>query len=77
MEFAAPTPPCKPKVKAYASNESAMCHYCRFARATLSLPSMEGFDTDFDLGVEQGDSNQSDGLSKCFSYTLIVHYGIN
>jgi len=31
VEFATPTPPSMPKVKAYASNESTMSDYCRFA----------------------------------------------
>ena len=52
LEFAAPTPPSITKVKAYASNESSMSNYCRFAQVVLSLPLMEGVDLDFDLGIE-------------------------
>jgi len=45
-----------PKVEAHASNESAICDYCRIAHAAPSLPTMEGFNAHFDLGIEQGDS---------------------
>ena len=31
VEFAAPMPPTIPEVEAYASNESFMSDYCRFA----------------------------------------------
>ena len=41
-----------PEVETYASSESSMSDYCRFAQAVLSLPHMEDFDVDFDLGVE-------------------------
>jgi len=34
-----------------------MSDYCIFAQAVRSLPPGEGFDTDFDLGVEQGDGS--------------------
>jgi len=60
VEFAALVPPSIPMVEAHASNEYAMSEYCTFAQAVLSLPPMEGFDVDFDLGIEQGDSGQSD-----------------
>jgi len=49
------------KVEAHASNESTMSDYYRFSQAILSLPPMEGFDTEFNLGVEQGDMSQSGG----------------
>ena len=52
VEFAAPTPPSITKVKAYASNESSMSNYCRFAQVVLSLPHSEGVDLDFDLRIE-------------------------
>ena len=55
-----------PKVEAHASNKSFMSDYCRFAQDVLSLPLMEGFDADFDLGVEQIDSSPSDGPQKQF-----------
>jgi len=64
VEFAAPMPPSIPKVEAYASNEFAMSDYYRFAQSVLSSPPIEGFDVDFDLGVEQGNSSQSNGLRK-------------
>ena len=60
MEFVVLALPSIPKVEVYASNESTMSDYCRFAQAVLSLPPMERFDANFDLGVEQGDSGQSD-----------------
>ena len=53
-------PPSIPKVKAYASNESPMSEYCRFAQVVLSLPPLEGVDLDFDLGIEHDDSGQFD-----------------
>jgi len=65
-EFAAHMPPSIPKAEAHASNESAMSEYCRFAQVILSLSHVEGFDADFDLGVKQGDSNQSNGQCKQF-----------
>jgi len=50
VEFATPIPPNIPKVKGHASDESAMSDYCK--QAVLSLPPMEGFDAEFDLGIE-------------------------
>jgi len=52
VEFATPTPPSIPEVEAYASNESSMSDYCRFAQLVRSLPRMEGVDLDFDIGIE-------------------------
>ena len=52
MEFVAPMLPSIPKFEAHASNESSMSDYCRFAQVVLSLPPMQGFDVDFNLGVE-------------------------
>jgi len=66
VKFAAPVSPGIPKVQVHASNESTMSDYCRFARALLSLPPIEGSDAEFDLGVKQGDSSQFDGLRKRF-----------
>jgi len=60
VELAASMPPSIPKVDAHASNESTVRDYCRFAQVVLSLPPTEGFDADFDPGIEQGDSGQSD-----------------
>jgi len=57
VEFATPMLPDIPNIEAHASNEYAMSDYCTFAQAVLSLPPMEGFDADFDLGVELGDSS--------------------
>ena len=59
MEFAAHMPPSIPKVQVHSSNESTVSVYCRFVQAVLSLRPMEGFD--FDMGIEQGNSGQSDG----------------
>ena len=61
MEFAAPTPPSISKVETYASNESSMSDYCRFAQVVLSLPPIEGVDFDFDLGIEHDNSSPSNG----------------
>ena len=66
MEFAAPMPSTVPKVKAYASNESPMSDYCRFAKVVLSFPPLEGVDVDFDVGIEQDNSGQSDGRRTWF-----------
>jgi len=61
VEFATPTPPSIPEIEAHASNESTMNDHYRFAQVVLSLPYRQGVDADFDLGVEQGDSDQFDG----------------
>ena len=66
MEFAAPMPPNKPDVEAPASNESSMSDYYRFAQTVLSMPPVEGFDADFDEGVERVDDNPSDGPQERF-----------
>ena len=63
-EFTTPMPPSIPKVEAHTSNMSAMSDSCRFSQVVLSLLPIEGFDIDFDLGVEQGDSSLSDWLRK-------------
>ena len=52
VEFTAPIPPNTPKVKVPVPNESSMSNYCHFTQAILSMPTMEGFDGGFDLGVE-------------------------
>jgi len=52
VEFAAPTLPNMPKVKAHVCNESSMSDYCRFAQAILSLPPIEGLNADLDSGIE-------------------------
>ena len=49
-----------PEVETYASSESFMSYYCRFAQVVFSLPHMEGVDLDFDLGIEYDDSGPSD-----------------
>jgi len=38
---------------------------------------MEGFDVDFDLGVEQGESSQLKGYVSDLSCIPTVRYGIN
>ena len=60
MEFSAPTPPNKLKVKAPASNDSSMSEYCRFAHIVHSMPPLEDFDANFDVGVEQVDGSPYD-----------------
>ena len=52
VEFAAPMPPNTPKVEVPVLDESSISDYCRFAQVVLSMPPMEGFDANFDLGVE-------------------------
>ena len=61
MEFSAPMPPNKPEVEIPVSNDFSMTEYCRFAQVVHSMPSLEGFDADFDVGVEQVDGNLSNG----------------
>ena len=53
-------PPNTPKVEVPVLDESSISDYCRFAQVVLSMPPMEGFDADFDLGVEQVNSNPPD-----------------
>jgi len=60
VEFAVPMPPSIPKAEVYASNESSMNDYYRFAQVLLSSPLMEGVDLDFDLGIEYDDSGPLD-----------------
>ena len=38
-----------------------MSDYCRFAQTVLSMPFVEGFDADFDVGIERVDDSPSDG----------------
>jgi len=52
VEFSASMPPNKPEVEAPISNDSSMSDSCRFAQVVHSMPPMEGFDADFDVGVE-------------------------
>ena len=66
VEFATPTPPSIYEVKAYASNESSMSDYCRFAQVVLSMPPIEGFDLDFNVGFEQVDGSPSYGPQERF-----------
>jgi len=41
-------------------NESSMSDYCRFMHIVHSMSPMEGFDADFELGVEQVNSDSRD-----------------
>jgi len=66
-----------PRVEAHASNDSTMSEYCRFAQSVLSLAPMEGFDADFDLGIEQRNGGSLMGYVHDLSRTLTVHYAIN
>ena len=68
VEFTAPMPPSTPEVGVYASNESSMSDYCKFAQVVLSLPPMEGVNLDFDLGIEHDDSGPFDGA--CYQLFL-------
>ena len=43
-----------------------MSDYPRFSQTILSLLPVKGFEADFDLEVEQGDSSKSDGLHRLF-----------
>ena len=59
-------PPNEPLVGAHFSNDSLMSEYCRFAQVVHSMPPLEGFDVDFDVGVEQVDGSPSDGQRERF-----------
>jgi len=76
VEFTTPMPPNKPKIEAPAPNESSTSDYCRFAQTTLSIPLMEGFDADFDVGVEQVDGTQvlSLFLSLVLIFTIFLQF---
>jgi len=52
VEFPASKPPNMPAVEVPMPNESSMSNNCRFTQVVFSMPPMEGFDVDFDLGVE-------------------------
>jgi len=56
----------KPEVKDLISNEPLMSDYSKFAQTVLSMPSMEGFDVDFDVGVERIDDSPSDDPQERF-----------
>jgi len=66
VEFATPMPPNKTEIKAPVSSESSMSNCCRFAQTVLSMPPMEGFDVDFNVGVEWVNDSPSDGPQKRF-----------
>ena len=57
-------PPNKPEVEPPIPNESSMSDYYGFAQTVLPMPTMEGFDADFDVRIEHDDSNQFDGPPK-------------
>ena len=44
-----------------------MSDYCRFAQTVLSMPPVEGFDADFDIGVERVDDSPSNEPQKRFA----------
>jgi len=60
VEFSAPMAPKKPEGWAPISNYSSISEYYKFAQVVYSMPPLEGFDVDFDLGVEQVDNGPSD-----------------
>jgi len=66
MEFAAPMPPNMPEVEVPLPNDSSISNYCWFMQAVLSMAPMEGFDVDFDLGLEQVDSDPPNKARVCF-----------
>ena len=66
VEFSAPMPPNKPEEEAPISNDSSISEYCRFARVVHCMSQLDGFDVDFDLGVEQVDGSPSDGPRERF-----------
>ena len=66
VEFATPMPPNKPEVEAPVSNDSSISEYCRFTQVVHFMPSLEDFDADFDVGVEQEAGSPSDGLREWF-----------
>ena len=74
VKFAAPTPLNILEVATYASNEFSMSDYCRFVQLILSLPSMEGTNLDFDLGIEYNDSSLSDGAR--YEFVLYAWYAL-
>jgi len=65
----------KPEVEAPVSNDSSMSKYHGFARVVHSMPQLEGFDVDFDVGVEQVDDSPSNGPSECLCCMRMVHCG--
>ena len=66
MELSTPMPPNKLKVEAPVSNDSSISEYCMFAQVVYSMPALEGFDVDFDVGIEQVDDSLSVGLRERF-----------
>ena len=66
VEFAARMTHSILDVETYASNESFMSDYCRFAQLVLSLPPIEVVNLDFDLGIEYDNSGSSDGARYLF-----------
>ena len=52
VEFSAPMPPSKPEVETPISNDSLITEYCRFTQIVHSMPHLEGFEADFDVGVK-------------------------
>jgi len=66
VEFFAPMPPNQPDIEAPSSNDSLLSEYCTFARIVHSMPLLESFNADFDVGVEQVDGSPSDGLRERF-----------
>jgi len=65
-EFSTPMPPNKPEAEAPVSNDSSRSEYCRFARVGHSMPQLERFDVNFDVGVKQVDGSPSDGPRERF-----------
>jgi len=60
----APMPHSKPEVEVPISNDSSISEYCRFVRVVRSIPPLEGFDANFDVGVEQVDVSPCEGQER-------------
>ena len=66
MEFFAHMRPNKPEVEAPISSDHSISEYCRVAQIVHSMPSLEGFDADFDVGAKQVDVSPTDGPREQF-----------
>ena len=68
-------PPNKPEVEALIFNESSMSDYCRFAQTVLCMPPVEGFDVDFDVGLDELMIAHLMGHKSDLFYMQMVCYG--
>ena len=65
----------KSRVEAPVFNEPSINNYYKFAQTVLYVAPMQGFDADFDVGVEQVDDSLSNGHKSDLFYIQIMHYG--